>query len=66
MAAYKSAKKASSPVVGTEPVKTNLRETAVGVANSRSQAYPETKRSGIKIRGTGAATRGVTARGPMA
>ena len=26
----------------------------------------ETKTSGIKIRGTGAATRGVTARGPMA
>jgi hypothetical protein len=27
---------------------------------------PETKTSGIKIRGTGAATKGVMARGPMA
>lgn len=27
--------------------------------------YPETKTSGIKIRGTGAATKGVMARGPM-
>jgi hypothetical protein len=28
--------------------------------------YPETKTSGIKIRGTGAATKGLMARGPMA
>lgn len=28
--------------------------------------YPETKTSGIKIRGTGAATKGVISRGPMA
>ena len=28
--------------------------------------YPPTKTSGIKIRGTGAATKGVMARGPMA
>ena len=27
--------------------------------------YPEIKTSGIKIRGTGAATKGVMARGPM-
>jgi hypothetical protein len=27
--------------------------------------YPATKTSGIKIRGTGAATKGVMARGPM-
>ena len=29
-------------------------------------AAKDTKKSGIKIRGTGAAQRGVTARGPMA
>jgi len=29
-------------------------------------SQPETKTSGIKIRGTGAATKGVMARGPMA
>jgi hypothetical protein len=28
--------------------------------------YPETKTSGVKIRGTGAATKGTMARGPMA
>jgi hypothetical protein len=30
------------------------------------KSQPETKTSGIKIRGTGAATKGVMARGPMA
>ena len=43
-----------------------LKDTPVSVANSRSQPYPETKTSGIKIRGTGAATKGLMARGPMA
>jgi hypothetical protein len=43
----------------------NLRDTPVSVANSRDGAYKPTKTSGIKIRGTGAATKGVMARGPM-
>ena len=43
-----------------------LKDTAVNVANSRSQGYKGTKTDGIKIRGTGAATKGVMARGPMA
>ena len=55
-----------SPVVGTEPAKTTMRNTNVSVANVRSQDYPPTKTSGIKIRGTGAATKGLMARGPMA
>jgi hypothetical protein len=38
----------------------------VSVANERSNEYKPTKTSGIKIRGTGAATKGVMARGPMA
>jgi len=51
---------------GVEDNNKYLRETPVVVANSRSQGYPATKTSGIKIRGTGAATKGVMARGPMA
>lgn len=38
----------------------------VSVNAVRSKPYPEAKTSGIKIRGTGAATKGVMARGPMA
>lgn len=36
------------------------------VASIDKGNYPAVKTSGIKIRGTGAATKGVTARGPMA
>lgn len=36
------------------------------VGNVRKGKAPATKTSGIKIRGTGAATKGVMARGPMA
>jgi len=42
-----------------------LRDTNVSVANSRSNDYPPIKTSGIKMRGTGAATKGVMSRGPM-
>lgn len=51
---------------GGVPNKEYLRDANVSVANSRSNDYPGTKTSGIKIRGTGAATKGVMARGPMA
>lgn len=43
-----------------------LKDTQLSVANVRSADYPGTKTDGIKIRGTGAATKGVMARGPMA
>ena len=43
-----------------------LRDANVSVANSRSNDYKPVKTSGIKIRGTGAATKGLMARGPMA
>lgn len=36
------------------------------VANVRNKPYSEPKTNGIKIRGTGAATKGTMARGPMA
>jgi hypothetical protein len=54
-----------SPVVGQMPVKEALKQNQ-SLANHRSNPYPATKTSGIKIRGTGAATKGVMARGPMA
>jgi hypothetical protein len=66
MATYKQATKKASPVVGVESNKKYLKETPTVVANTRSQDYKPTKTSGIKIRGTGAATKGVMARGPMA
>jgi hypothetical protein len=46
--------------------KKSMREANVSIANTHSNDYKPTKTSGIKIRGTGAATKGVMARGPMA
>ena len=66
MATYKVPKKAPTVVVGEEDNTKYLRETPVSVANSRSQGYKPTKTSGIKMRGTGAATKGLMSRGPMA
>ena len=51
---------------GGVPNKEYMRNANVSVANSRSNDYPGIKTDGIKIRGTGAATKGVMARGPMA
>ncbi len=44
----------------------SLKDKNISAGNMRSSEYPEVKTSGIKIRGTGAATKGVMARGPMA
>jgi hypothetical protein len=65
MATYKQPKKVANVVVGEMPVKEALKAN-MGVANERSNPYNGVKTSGIKIRGTGAATKGVMARGPMA
>jgi len=43
-----------------------LASVNVSVANNRSNAYKPTKTTGIVTRGNGAATKGITARGPMA
>jgi hypothetical protein len=43
-----------------------MQDTNVSVANNHSNEYPGVKTSGIKIRGTGCATKGTMARGPMA
>ena len=66
MATYKVPKIVPNVVVGEEDNKKYLREANVSVANVRSGEYKPTKTSGIKIRGTGAATKGLMARGPMA
>lgn len=66
MATYKVPKVVPNVVVGEEDNKKYLREANVSVANTRSDPYKPTKTSGIKIRGTGCATKGTMARGPMA
>ena len=52
---------------GKEPNRSKLETLDMSVgAYSKSAGNEPTKTSGIKIRGTGAATKGVMARGPMA
>ena len=41
-------------------------DLAMSVGEFRSKPYAEVKTTGIKVRGTGAATKGLMARGPMA
>ena len=66
MATYRQPKSAPIEPAGVSNNKEYLRKANVSVANIHSNDYPPTKTSGIKIRGTGAATKGVMARGPMA
>ena len=51
---------------GVESVKEDLKNTRTVAANKRSDPYPEAKTSGIRMKGAGAATKGVMCRGPMA
>ena len=52
---------------GSGPNRSNIDTVDAGVGNiDKSKGEYPTKTSGIKIRGTGAATKGVMARGPMA
>ena len=44
----------------------SLDDLCVSVGNVASSECPPPKTSGIKVRGTGAATKGLMARGPMA
>jgi hypothetical protein len=61
----KSVTVAANP--GKEPNRSKLDTYDVSVGGvSKSAGDEPTKTSGIKIRGTGAATKGVMARGPMA
>ena len=60
----KSMKISNNP--GKEPNRSKLDQYDMSVgAISKSAGDEQTKTSGIKIRGTGAATKGVMARGPM-
>ena len=52
---------------GTTAEPTRANKVNMSVGNITRDGYdPEAKTSGIKIRGTGCATKGVMARGPMA
>ncbi len=66
MAEYKQPKSAPIQAAGVSENKAYLRDLNQSNANAHSNDYKGTKTSGIKIRGTGAATKGVMARGPMA
>jgi hypothetical protein len=66
MATYKQPKSAPIKEAGTADNKQYLKDMNQSIANSRSNDYKGTKTDGIKIRGTGAATKGLMARGPMA
>ena len=61
----KEVKASSNP--GKEPNHSKLDTLNVSVGNrSKSAGDQPTKTSGIKMRGTGCATKGVMSRGPMA
>jgi hypothetical protein len=61
----KEVKASTNP--GKEPNRSKLDTYDMSVgAVSKSAGEKPTKTSGIKVRGTGAATKGVMARGPMA
>ena len=61
----KEVKASTNP--GKEPNRSKLDTLDVSVgAESKSAGNEPIKTSGIKIRGTGAATKGLMARGPMA
>lgn len=58
--------KASAPAVLKEPSnREQINALRVSVGNMSSKDCPPVKTSGIKVRGTGAATKGTMARGPM-
>jgi len=48
------------------PKKSAADEVNMSVANINRNGYAAPKTSGVKMRGTGAATKGVMSRGPMA
>jgi hypothetical protein len=59
-------KSVTPPKVGLAKNKETINKLNPSDGYITAKDYPEPKTSGIKIRGTGAAVRGVTARGPMA
>jgi hypothetical protein len=59
-------KKVKIEPAGVSNNKKYMKDANVSVANTHSNDYPGVKTSGIKMRGTGAATKGLMSRGPMA
>jgi hypothetical protein len=51
---------------GSGPDHSDANTVNMSVGNVNRRAQPAAKTSGIKVRGTGAATKGLMARGPMA
>ena len=65
--AYAGRAKEGMAELAARPNKSKLDSLDISVGNmSKSAGNEPTKTDGIKIRGTGAATKGVMARGPMA
>ena len=56
----------ASPNPGSGPDHSDANTVNMSVGNINRRPQPAAKTSGIKIRGTGAATKGLIARGPMA
>jgi hypothetical protein len=54
------------PVTDQRTDMSNVNTVNMSVGNISRSPQPEAKTTGIKVRGTGAATKGVMARGPMA
>lgn len=66
MATYKQPRSVAVPA-NKRPSTSDLANVDMSVGNiDKSKGEHAAKTSGIKIRGTGAATKGTTARGPMA
>lgn len=63
---YKQPKSAPTAVVGEGGGKNTLKKNEATLGGVRNTDYAGVKTTGIKIRGTGAAKKGVMARGPMA
>jgi hypothetical protein len=56
----------ASPNPGSGPDHSDANTVNMSVGNVNRRAQPAAKTSGIKMRGAGAATKGVMSRGPMA
>ena len=61
----KEVKASTNPGSGPNHSKLDIQNMSVGAVSKLAGEKP-TKTSGIKVRGTGAATKGLMARGPMA
>jgi hypothetical protein len=66
MADTNNPKKFQALLLAKSQQKKPAQNKYLSVVNTRSQDYPPTKTTGIKMRGTGAATKGLMSRGPMA